>query len=513
MVTMQNSKLGSLLWILGFAAIGCGGGGSSPNTPAGTPEGGTGGTGAVGGSGSNSPVGGSGTGAVGGTSANAKGVAVSPQVAHAVLGGQVQFTAIVSGIDDRTVGWKVQEGESGGTIDSSGRYTAPKSAGKYHVVATSTANGSLSGTAEVTVSAPQGTPPELTPGVWKDITPPIDGFKQTYGVTTVEVSPVDPLTIYIPVSTMGFWRTTDGGSNWEQLGDKSKPPSDDGNTVYYLDAPVRLEVDPADPNHLYATQGVLGEQQGFWVSNDAGASWKRTPGWIEAMKTTTRDVTHMEVDPTNFKHVILASHSPWVGMDRAGILETKDGGESWVAHPPQPTWAPGSLGISFLFDPIHNRGTPDTWLVTTDADGFWLTKDGAKNWKKVTTINAPHGGAQAYITAEGHVYSGGVEFPSRSLDFGETWEWLRDSGMPYNYYYTIWGDGKTLYTQPSFATQDERPGTWWSSPGNDGAKFTPYADGKQMFTNGPNMMRYDETNGILYAACWNAGFFALKVIK
>ena len=51
------------------------------------------------------------------------------------------------------VTWSVQEGANGGSIDGSGRYTAPGNPGTFHVVATSVADGSKSATATVTVNA------------------------------------------------------------------------------------------------------------------------------------------------------------------------------------------------------------------------------------------------------------------------------------------------------------------------------------------------------------------------
>ena len=45
-----------------------------------------------------------------------------------------------------TVTWSVQEGAAGGSVDASGRYTAPGTPGTFHVVATSVADASKSAT-------------------------------------------------------------------------------------------------------------------------------------------------------------------------------------------------------------------------------------------------------------------------------------------------------------------------------------------------------------------------------
>ncbi len=78
-------------------------------------------------------------------------VTVSPATPSAAFGGTVQFTAAVSGVTDQTVTWSVQEGNAGGSITAAGLYTAPLLPGNFHVVATSVADTSKTGTAAVLV--------------------------------------------------------------------------------------------------------------------------------------------------------------------------------------------------------------------------------------------------------------------------------------------------------------------------------------------------------------------------
>ncbi len=84
-------------------------------------------------------------------------VAVTPQTAAVSTGGTAQFTASITGSTNTAVTWSVQEGAAGGTIDATGLYTAPATAGTYHVVTTSQADATQSSTATVTVTAPATT--------------------------------------------------------------------------------------------------------------------------------------------------------------------------------------------------------------------------------------------------------------------------------------------------------------------------------------------------------------------
>src|SRR5215470_1808975 len=66
-------------------------------------------------------------------------LSVVPATATTSRGGEVDFTASFSGDPSlQTAGfsWSVEE-SNGGTVDASGRYTAPETSGTFHVVVTS----------------------------------------------------------------------------------------------------------------------------------------------------------------------------------------------------------------------------------------------------------------------------------------------------------------------------------------------------------------------------------------
>ncbi len=78
-------------------------------------------------------------------------VVVVPASINLPAGNATTFTATVSGTNNTGVTWRVEEGAAGGSVTSDGRYVAPALAGVYHVVATSKADPSKSGKANVTV--------------------------------------------------------------------------------------------------------------------------------------------------------------------------------------------------------------------------------------------------------------------------------------------------------------------------------------------------------------------------
>jgi len=71
-------------------------------------------------------------------------VAITPETAPLKTGATQQFTATVTRASNTAVIWTVQE-MGGGTITAAGVYTAPATAGTYHLVATSAAAARLVG--------------------------------------------------------------------------------------------------------------------------------------------------------------------------------------------------------------------------------------------------------------------------------------------------------------------------------------------------------------------------------
>jgi hypothetical protein len=80
-------------------------------------------------------------------------VKVSPASANLQTGATQQFSATVTGSSNTAVTWTA----SGGTVNSSGLYTAPSSAGSFTVTATSMADNTKSASAAITVAQAPGT--------------------------------------------------------------------------------------------------------------------------------------------------------------------------------------------------------------------------------------------------------------------------------------------------------------------------------------------------------------------
>ncbi len=89
-------------------------------------------------------------------------VSIAPPSVALAAGTAQAFTASVTGTSDVSVTWQVSEGSTGGAIDASGLYTAPSTAGTYHVVAASVADPSVTASATVIVTSAGTVPPAST---------------------------------------------------------------------------------------------------------------------------------------------------------------------------------------------------------------------------------------------------------------------------------------------------------------------------------------------------------------
>ena len=357
--------------------------------------------------------------------------------------------------------------------------------------------------------------PNLVPGVWTNITPPNAG--SVCGI--VLLAPSSPSTLYASMMQSnsvfqgtGIWKSMDAGNTWAMLGNATSTPVYSGTTNFMPFISFGA-IDPNNPLHIYATHNGSvygnGANIGFWISNDGGNTWTMPASFPPP--NTSSDASNLAVDPADFNHFVIASHSPWASnaVGQAGFLESTDGGNTWIVHQPPAswTWYYSNRQIFILrdMDPAHPQGDGKTWLTVHDSHGVWRTTDAGNTWSQLPGLNGSHFSAQAYYAHTGTLFMGG-DNTYASTDNGLTFTQAASGGATTG----LCGDGCNLYK----GVIKWSPQSFLTSPETDGSNWTPYnplGTGAQIIPDGSNNMTFDKVNGIMYSANWEGGLWALKV--
>ena len=181
------------------------------------------------------------------------------------------------------------------------------------------------------------------------------GMKEVHYVVTIAMDSKNSDVMYAG-TTGGVYKTTDGTAHWGLVNNGLIPKEK-------LDAAMALGVnslvtDPHMPGTVYA-----GTTNGLFKTSDAGASWNR----IEKGLVDTY-VSAILIDPSN-PNILYAG-------TRKGVHKTTDGGQ---------TWAEANAGLTTLniramaLSPID----PLVVFAGTNGSGLFRSRDGAKTWQHV----------------------------------------------------------------------------------------------------------------------------------
>ena len=184
------------------------------------------------------------------------------------------------------------------------------------------------------------------------------GMKEVHYVVTLAMDPKNPDVMYAG-TTGGVYKTTDGTAHWGLVNNGLIPKEK-------LDAAMALGVnslvtDPHMPGTVYA-----GTTKGLFKTTDAGASWSRAEKGL-----TDTYISAILIDPSN-PNVLYAG-------TRKGVHKTTDGGQ---------TWGEANAGLATLniramaLSPTD----PQTVFAGTNGSGLFRSRDSARTWQHVPFI-------------------------------------------------------------------------------------------------------------------------------
>ena len=275
-------------------------------------------------------------------------------------------------------------------------------------------------------------------GVWKStnggsLWQNLSDFLPNMGVTSLVIDPTSPTTIYAgtgegyfnqdAIQGAGILKSTDSGAHWTLL-------SSTANSVLFGFV-NRLAISPNGATLLAATR------YGILVSSNGGATW-----------TQTYDSSQDDI----FEVVFLrGSNSLAVASGSAGqLLYSGDGGQSWTPAnaPPIGNSDPTDLYLNRIelgIGPLGSNivyASANTGQSSTHAGQVWKSTDGGQNYTKVSANNVPNVlGEQGWYansivvdpTDANKVFWGGIDL-YRSTDGGVNFNPISDGtqGPPYN---------------------------------------------------------------------------------
>ncbi|HEY7909722.1 MAG TPA: glycosyl hydrolase, partial [Thermomicrobiales bacterium] len=286
---------------------------------------------------------------------------------------------------------------------------------------------------------------------WRSIGPHRGGR-----VVAVAGHPTEPGTFYFGGCAGGVWKTTNGGSHWQNITDG-----------FFKTAAVgALTVADADPNVIYAGTGEtairsnVSHGDGVYKSTDGGTTWRNMG------LAATRHIGDIIVHPKNPDLVYVAAlgHA-WGPNPERGVYRSKDGGETWelVLHKSDRA---GSHDVTMdtsnpriLYAAIwQGQRYPHAASSGGEDSGIWRSMDGGDTWTEITRNSGlPTGvlgkiGVAASPAQAGRVWAlveaeDGALF--RSDKYGETWERVCDNPdlrrRPW-YYMHIYADPRNADT-------------------------------------------------------------------
>ena len=214
-------------------------------------------------------------------------------------------------------------------------------------------------------------------------------------ILALALAPQDSSTLYAATWLTGIYKSVDGGTTWQEANEglgrwtitnltvDLKAP----NTVYTVVGPrvyrttggrdkwaavgdlgrnadaLDIVIDPTEPRTLY----VVTKKAGLLKSKNGGESWQKVPG-----RLVGAGVSCLAIDPA--KPTTL-----YAGTEERGIFKSTDGGQSWVGRN---GGLPGYTGVLSL---AINPKAPRTVYAGTTSGGVLRTRDGGEHW---TAINA-----------------------------------------------------------------------------------------------------------------------------
>jgi photosystem II stability/assembly factor-like uncharacterized protein len=226
---------------------------------------------------------------------------------------------------------------------------------------------------------------------------PVPPERQYHGAGTTSgrvnglaFDPNNPNVIYLASAGGGFWKSEDGGKDWDCL-------SDDWENVKFS----RVVVHPHDSNFIIVGtgdydrgRGWLGYGYGLMITRTGGVARDGHPAWEPALQAELRwsSVTQILFDPDDPQIItVTAGRHPYGG----GLMyRSEDGGLSWErvsdAADDRTDWRNVEVGVANAQGKRYYYAVGVSSRTDTCSPGeIRISKDNGKQWKPLPGLPLP----------------------------------------------------------------------------------------------------------------------------
>lgn len=239
----------------------------------------------------------------------------------------------------------------------------------------------------------------------------------------VAVHTEHPERAFVGTYAAGLQRTTDGGRTWERV----------GTEAIAQDAVMSVAINPRDSSEVWAGT----EPSRVYHSTDGGTTWAQKDGlidlpsepqWSFPPRPHTHHVRWIEVDPADPSHL-------YVGIEAGALVQTQDRGGTWIDRVEGTKLDNHTLATHPAEAGRAYSAAGDGYAETTDGGDTWRSHQDGLDHRYVwglavdsedpdtVLVSAATGArsAHSHDAADAHLYRRTGDGP---------WQRLEDCGLP-----------------------------------------------------------------------------------